>query len=156
MYASVLSLMLSLLPAGQEQPRHWELPIVSRNGDTMYTDLAGIERVAPHVYRAWSRYAYPAGSGGEVEALVQKEYDCLQRRRRILSAAFYDSGHRETWRSQAPGAWIPVTGKGVRQWAAVCHRVEGSVDRASRLAELLRRLAALPARAVSWLKRSLL
>ena len=110
----------------QAQAQKWELPLVSRQGDTMYTDLTGIQRVAPHVYRAWSKYVYPKPVDKATMALVQKDYDCERGMRRVVSAVFYDANHAVTWKSKQPGRWIPVTLlKGRRQWAAVCNVDEG-------------------------------
>jgi hypothetical protein len=131
--------VLLVVVAGTVQPQKWELPLVSHS-DTMYTDLSRIERLAPHVYRAWSRYVYTRPMERGTEALVQKDYDCEQGRRRVVSAMFYDANHTVTWESKEPGRWIPVTRhKGRRQWEAVCAAAEGG----------------LLTRFLSWLKRTL-
>ena len=128
MRGSAVGFLLVVIVAGSARAQKWELPVVSRGGDTMYTDLAGIKRVAPHVYRAWSKYVYANPVDNEVEALVQKDYDCEQRTRRVVSAVFYDTRHIVTWESKELGRWTPVTRqKGQRQWSAVCTRAEGGV-----------------------------
>lgn len=144
---AVAGVSLVVVLASPAPAQQWELPLVSRGGDTMYTDLAGIERVAPHVYRAQSRYVYAKAVDNATEALVQKEYDCEQRRRRVFSAVFYDAKRTVTWEAKEPGPWTTVTRrKGEKQWAAVCNRVEGGVwanlisRLKSRLQQLLRRV----------------
>jgi hypothetical protein len=126
LHGAVLGLVLGGVvtrPVGAQQ---WELPVVNWSGDTMYTDLDQIERVAPHVYRAWSKYVYADPKENGAEALVQKEYDCEHRMRRVISAVFYDANHTVTWKSKKPGRWMPVTFlKGRRQWTAVCKQAEG-------------------------------
>jgi hypothetical protein len=125
----VVGLALTLILATPAQAQNWQLTLVSK-GDSMYTDLEGIERVAPHVYRAWSRYTYVkrANVKTDAEALVQKEYDCRQGTRRVLSAVFYDADRTVTWETNQAGSWTPVTRqKGRRQWTQVCNQVEGGV-----------------------------
>jgi len=123
----VIPLAIVAGPA-RSQAHKWELPLVSRQGDTMYTDLAGIQRVAPHVYRAWSKYVYPKPVDNATVALVQKDYDCEQRMRRVVSAVFYDANNTVTWKSKEPGRWMTITFlKGRRQWAAVCRVEEGTL-----------------------------
>lgn len=128
MHAGVVGLLLLVVISGRAAAQKWELPLVNRQGDTMYTDLAGIEHVAPHVYRARSKYVYAKPVDNGAEALVQKEYDCEQRKRRVVSAVFYDARGTVTWESKKPGPWTPVTRrKGEKQWAGVCDRVEGGL-----------------------------
>jgi hypothetical protein len=120
-------LALSVVLATPARAQHWELTLVSQ-GDSVYTDLRRIERVAPRVYRAWSRYVYlkPHDAETAAEALVQKEYDCGRGTRRVLSAVFYDADRTVTWESKEPGPSTPATRKkGRRQWSQVCDRVEG-------------------------------
>jgi hypothetical protein len=119
-----VGITLVIMIATPAQAQHWQLTLDSR-GDSMYTDLDRIERVAPHVYRAWSKYVYVKRADA-TQALVQKEYDCQQGTRRVLSAAFYNADGAVTWQSKAPGPWTPVTLlKGRRQWQQVCTRVDG-------------------------------
>jgi hypothetical protein len=41
---------------------------------------------------------------------------------------FYNSERAVTWKSNRPGPWTLITRhKGRREWAQVCHRVEGGV-----------------------------
>jgi hypothetical protein len=121
LHPAIVGLLLVAVTAGPALAQKWELPLVSRNGDTMYTDLTRIERVEPHIYRAWSRYVYAKPADNGTEALVQKEYDCKQVRRRVVSAVFYDADHAVTWESKEPGAWVPATrNQGRKQWNAVC------------------------------------
>ena len=128
MHDAMVGLVLVVIAAAPARAQKWELPLVSRNGDTMYTDLSRIQLVEPHVYRAWSRYVFAKAVDNGVQALVQKEYDCKQRRRRIVSAVFYDADHAVTWESKKQGKWAPVTRKkGRKQWSAVCNRVEGGL-----------------------------
>jgi hypothetical protein len=144
---AVAGVGLMVVLAAPAPAQQWELPLVSRGGDTMYTDLSRIERVAPHVYRAQSRYLYTKAVDNATEALVQKEYDCEQRRRRVFSAVFYDAKGAVTWEAKEPGPWTAVTRrKGEKQWEAVCVRAEGGVwanlisRLKSRLQQLLRRV----------------
>jgi hypothetical protein len=140
MHAGVVGLVLVVVVARPARAQNWELTLVNRKGDSMYTDLHRIERVAPHVYRAWSKYVFVKPVSHDTEALVQKEYDCEEGRRRVFSAVFYDADHVVTWESKKPGPWTPVTRqKGRRQWSQVCNRIEGGV-----LANL-----------ISWLKSKL-
>src|SRR5215210_4197452 len=116
------------VPAQGPAPAQWELTLVTK-GDSMYTDLSRIERIAPHVYRAWSKYVYVNRTPkSDTEALVQKEYDCKAASRRVVSAVFYDADRAVTWESKRPGPWTFVTRhKGRREWTQVCHRVERGV-----------------------------
>jgi hypothetical protein len=128
MHAGVVGLLLLVVISSPAAAQKWELPLANRQGDTMYTDLAGIEQVAPHVYRTRSKYVYAKPVDNGAEALVQKEYDCEQRKRRVVSAVFYDARRTVTWESKEPGPWTAVTRrKGEKQWAAVCGRVEGGL-----------------------------
>jgi hypothetical protein len=123
----LVGIALVLMIATPLQAQQWQLTLISK-GDSMYTDLSRIERVAPHVYRAWSRYVYVnrADVHSDATALVQKEYDCGRGTRRVFSAAFYNADSALTWQSKEPGPWTPVTLlKGRRQWQQVCTRVEG-------------------------------
>jgi hypothetical protein len=127
MCARLVGLVLTLALAPPAQPQHWQLTLDS-SGDSMYTDLHRIERIAPHVYRAWSKYVYVqrADLHSDTEALVQKEYDCRQGTRRVVWAAFYDADGTVTWESKEPGPWTRVTRrKGGGQWLQVCTHVEG-------------------------------
>lgn len=129
MHPRVVGLLLALVVATPVQAQQWQLTLVSR-GDSMYTDLHRIEPIGPHVYRAWSKYVYVkrADPKSDTEALVQKEYDCRQGTRRVLSAVFYSADRAVTWESKQPGPWTPVTRhKGRRQWLQVCTHVEGGV-----------------------------
>jgi hypothetical protein len=129
MHPRVVGLALTIIVASPAQAQHWQ-PTLDSTGDTMYTDLDRIERIAPHVYRAWSKYVYVerVGVNGDTEALVQKEYDCRKGTRRVVSAAFYNADGAVTWESKKPGPWTPVTRhKGRRQWLQVCTHVEGGV-----------------------------
>ena len=127
MRAGVVGLMLVVVVAQAAQAQNWELTAVIK-GDSMFTDLDRIERVAPHVYRAWSKYVYVNPATRDTEAMVQKEYDCEQGKRRVFSAVFYNADRKVTWESKKPGPWTPVTRqKGRRQWSQVCNRVEGGV-----------------------------
>jgi hypothetical protein len=115
--------------ATSAQAQRWQLTTITK-GDSMYTDLDRVEQVGPHVYRAWSKYVYLKRQNGNSDALalVQKEYDCRQGSRRVLSAVFYNADHAVTWASKQPGPWTPVTRqRGRRQWLQVCNRVEGGV-----------------------------
>jgi len=129
MHRCALGVSLLLILTSSAHAQHWQLTLISK-GDSMYTDLDRIEQVAPHVYRAWSKYVYldRAKPNSDAEALVQKEYDCRLGTRRVYSAVFYDAAHAATWESNKPGPWTPVTRKkGQRQWSQVCSRVEGGV-----------------------------
>ena len=126
---SLVGLAFTLLAATPAQAQHWQLTVISK-GDSMFTDLDRIEQLAPHVYRAWSKYVYVKriDANSDTEALVQKEYDCRQGTRRVLSAVFYNSRREVTWESSEPGPWTPVTRKkGRGQWLQVCTHVEGGV-----------------------------
>ena len=128
MHAAIVGLVLVAVTVGPARAQKWELPLVRPNGDTMYTDLTRIELVEPHIYRAWSRYVYPKPVDNATEALVQKEYDCKRRSRRVFSAVFYDANHAVTWESKKPGKWVPVTrGYGRKQWNAVCGKEDGAL-----------------------------
>lgn len=129
MHPRVVGLALTVIVATPAHAQNWQLTLIS-NGDSMYTDLGRIEQVAPHVYRAWSKYVYVkrVNADSDTEALVQKEYDCEQGTRRVFSAVFYNADRAITWESQEPGPWTPVTRKkGQRQWSQVCSGVEGGV-----------------------------
>jgi hypothetical protein len=122
-----VGITLVIMIATPAQAQQWQLTLISK-GDSMYTDLGRIERVAPHVYRAWSKYVYVkrADVRSDAKALVQKEYDCQQGTRRVVSAVFYNADGAVTWQSKEPGPWTPVTLlKGRRQWQQVCTRVDG-------------------------------
>ena len=128
MHAAVAVLVQVAVTAGPAWAQKWELPLVTRNGDTMYTDLTRIDRVGSDVYSAWSRYVYANPVDNGTEALVRKEYDCKQRSRRIVSAVFYDANHAVTWESNQPGTWVPVSrGYGRKQWNAVCGKEDGAL-----------------------------
>ena len=129
MHFRVVGLALALIVATPAHAQNWQLTLISK-GDSMYTDLDRIERVAPHVYRAWSKYVYlkRADINSDTEALVQKEYDCREGTRRVLSAVFSRGGNGVTWESKEPGPWTPVTRhRGGRQWLQVCTHVEPGV-----------------------------
>ena len=129
MHPRIVGLALTLIVATPAQAQHWQLTLTAK-GHSMYTDLDRIERIAPNVYRAWSKYVYVnrADVNSDTEALVQKEYDCRQGARRVFSAAFYNAAGAVTWKSNDPGPWTPVTRhKGRRQWLQVCTQVEGGV-----------------------------
>src|SRR5918992_2305213 len=110
MHPRVVGLLLTIITATPAQAQHWQLTLISK-GDSMYTDLDRVERIAPHVYRAWSKYVYVkrVNVNSDTEALVQKEYDCRQGTRRVFSAAFYNAAGAVTWESSKPGPWTPVT-----------------------------------------------
>jgi hypothetical protein len=125
----IVGLALTFILVTPAQAQKWQLTLTSK-GHSMYTDLDGVERVGPHVYRAWSKYVYVerVSVNSDAEALVQKEYDCQQGSRRVLSAVFYDVNGAVTWESKEPGPWTPVTrNKGQRQWSQVCSGVEEGV-----------------------------
>ena len=129
MHALIVGLVLTGMVATSAQAQRWQLTTITK-GDSMYTDLDRVEQVGPHVYRAWSKYVYLKRQNGKSDALalVQKEYDCRQGSRRVLSAVFYNADHAVTWESKQPGPWTPVTRhRGRRQWLQVCNRVEGGV-----------------------------
>ena len=81
MHARIAGLVLTVAVATSAEAQHWDLTLVSK-GDSMFTDLDRIERVAPHVYRAWSKYVYVKrpSAKSDAKALVQKEYDCRRER----------------------------------------------------------------------------
>lgn len=129
MHPRLVGLALMIVLATPAHAQNWQLTLITK-GDSMYTDLDRIERVAPSVYRAWSKYVYVkrVDMNSDAEALVQKEYDCRQGTRRVLSAVFYNAAGAVTWESKKPGPWTPVTRhKGRRQWLQVCTHVEGGV-----------------------------
>jgi hypothetical protein len=129
MHALVVGLVLTVMVATSAHAQRWQLTTTTK-GDSMYTDLDRVEQVSPHVYRAWSKYVYLRRQSGnsDAQALVQKEYDCRQGSRRVLSAVFYNADQAVTWESKQPGPWTPVTRqRGRRQWLQVCNRVEGGV-----------------------------
>jgi hypothetical protein len=128
MHPRAVGLALTLIVATPAEAQNWQLTLSSK-GDSMFTDLDRIDRISPHVYRVWSRYVFAPGAGtSDTEALVEKEYDCQQRSRRVFSAVFYNADRAVTWESKNPGPWIPVTRhRGRGQWLQVCTRVEGRV-----------------------------